>query len=300
MSKRPTPIFDTNIFGDVKRGNISQTDWQYLLRRRPRDGWKLSSVTALELLAGVDATPTQDFLDAKARIASAYNLSEGRILEDPRHLLCQKVLHVPFPPDQLPPSSSVISKYLDVIRQANYSDQLLKTGLPYKGGKVRLDTTSILTEIMAWPKLGWAEAMERTADEMHPGWREQFEQTQRRLPPEKRNALGPGWQARQRPFFIKALLDWLGASPAPDVMADFCARLDAVLEFTIFVTREFLLQPNYLLDKHQSDIFDMFQLQYLAFDRFVIVSNDRDLSTRTRHSSQAARIMSFSDFLTTL
>ena len=85
--------------------------------------------------------------------------------------------------------------------------------------------------------------MERTADEMHPGWREQFEQTQRRLPPEKRNALGPGWQARQRSFFIKALLDWLGASPAPDVMADFCARLDAVLEFTIFVTREFLLQP---------------------------------------------------------
>jgi len=300
VSKRPIPIFDTNIFGDVRRGDIAQTDWQYLLRRRPRYGWKLSNITALELLAGVDATPPRDFPDAKARIASAYNPCMGHILEDPRHLLCQEVLHIPFPADQLPPSSSVISNYMDVIRRANYLDQLLKTGLQYKGGKARLDTTSILTEIMAWPKLNWAATMERTAEQIHPSWREQFEQSQRRLPPEKRKELGPSWQARQRPLFIKALLEWLGAGAAPDVMADFCTRLDAVLEFTIFVTREFLLQPNYSLDNHQSDIFDMFQLQYLALDRFVIVTNDPDLSTRTRHSSQAARIKSFSDFLTTL
>jgi hypothetical protein len=68
-----------------------------------------------------------------------------------------------------------------------------------------------------------------------------------------------------------------GTRAAPDVMADFCTRLDAVLELTMFVTREFLLQPNYSLDNHQSDIFDMFQLQYLAFDRFVIASNGPDL-----------------------
>jgi predicted nucleic acid-binding protein len=259
MSKRPTPIFDTNIFGEIQRGKINQTDWQYLLRRRPRYGWKLSSVTALELLAGVDAAPPRDFPDAKARIASAYNLSLGCILEDPRHLLCREVLKIPFPAEELPPSSSAISNYMDVIRRANYLDQLLKTGLPYKGGRARLDTTSILTGIMAWPKLNWAATMERTADEMHPNWREQFKQTQRRRPPEKRKELGPNWQARQRPVFIKALLEWLGAGAAPDVMADFCTRLDAVLEFTIFITREFLLQPNYSLDNHQSDIFDMFQ-----------------------------------------
>jgi hypothetical protein len=58
-------------------------------------------------------------------------------------------------------------------------------------------------------------------------------------------------------------------------------RLDAVLEFTIFVTREFLLS-NYSLEKHQSDVFDQFQLQYLAMDKFVIVSGDSDLSTRTK------------------
>jgi len=78
-----------------------------------------------------------------------------------------------------------------------------------------------------------------------------------------------------------------------------CTRLDAVLDFTIFVAREFLLR-NHLLKKHQSDVFDQFQLQYLAMDRFVIVSADPDLSTRTRQSSQADRIMSFEQFLKTL
>ena len=77
-------------------------------------------------------------------------------------------------------------------------------------------------------------------------------------------------------------------------------RLNAVLEFTIFVNREFLLQPNYSPENHQSDIFDMFQLQHLAFLKFVIVSNDPDLTTRTRQSSQAGRIMSFDQFLQTL
>ena len=63
-------------------------------------------------------------------------------------------------------------------------------------------------------------------------------------------------------------------------------RLDAVLEFTIFICREFLLN-NYALEKHQSDVFDQFQLQYLAFQQFVIVTADPDLSKRTQESSQS-------------
>ena len=76
-------------------------------------------------------------------------------------------------------------------------------------------------------------------------------------------------------------------------------RLDAVLEFTIFICREFLLN-NYALEKHQSDVFDQFQLQYLAFQRFVIVTADPDLSKRTQESSQAPRIMTFQQFLGTI
>jgi hypothetical protein len=85
----------------------------------------------------------------------------------------------------------------------------------------------------------------------------------------------------------------------PRVVVEISTRLDAVLDFTIFVAREFLLR-NYSLEKHQSDVFDQFQLQYLAMDKYIIVSGDPDVSTRTSQSAQAARIMSFHQFLASL
>ena len=106
------------------------------------------------------------------------------------------------------------------------------------------------------------------------------------------------WQT-QRAAFIKGLLEWLHAKVDQNVEDQMCTRLDAVLEFAIFVTREFLL-GNYSLEKHGSDVFDQFQLQYLAMDDFVIVSGDSDLSRRTQQSPQASRIMSFDQFVRTL
>jgi hypothetical protein len=47
------PIFNTNIFGHVQDGSISQKDWRFLLAHRSGHGWALSSVTGLELLAGI-------------------------------------------------------------------------------------------------------------------------------------------------------------------------------------------------------------------------------------------------------
>ncbi len=57
------------------------------------------------------------------------------------------------------------------------------------------------------------------------------------------------------------------------------------------------LTGNYNLEKHQSDVYDQFQLHYLALERFVIVSGDSDLSKRTLNSHQADRIMSLERFL---
>ncbi|HEY1262216.1 MAG TPA: hypothetical protein VGF06_01765, partial [Terriglobales bacterium] len=121
-----------------------------------------------------------------------------------------------------------------------------------------------------------------------------------RLPSELRQQLKSmsAWET-QRPSFINSLLNWLHAGSNPQVAAELSKRLDAVIEFTIFVVRAFLL-GDYNPEKHDSDVFDQFQLQYLAMDRFVIVSRDSDLSIRTQQSSQAARIMSFDQFLTTL
>jgi hypothetical protein len=73
--------------------------------------------------------------------------------------------------------------------------------------------------------------------------RDLFQQTGRRQPSEMRKELEPRseWQT-QRPVFIKGLLDWLSASNDPEMVAQLSTRLDAMLEFTIFVTREFLLR----------------------------------------------------------
>jgi hypothetical protein len=301
MQKR-IPIFDTNVLADFQRGKISQSEWCALLRHRPRHGWPLSSVTAFELLAAVDAAPPENFPNVKERIALAYNLCKGRILEDPRFLICTELLHIPAPEVTLPSFAATLRKYMDVVRRANSFDELTSSGVRYKGmrRRRRINTTSILTEVMAGPKRDWIKTVENMADERYPAWRAHLRATGKRLPADVAETLQQRstWLAL-RPTYVKGLLDWLGASDEPSLVDEFSRRLDAAIEFVTFVTKEFLLR-NYNLEKHRSDVFDHFQLLHLALDKFVIVSADPDLLTRTRLSPQASRIMMFGQFLQTL
>lgn len=141
---------------------------------------------------------------------------------------------------------------------------------------------------------------EALANEVYPQWRELFQSTGRRLPPEKREEFQSRvtWEP-ERSKFGESVLRWLGATTGPESVAEITKRIDAVLEFSIFVASEFLTR-NYSLEKHWSDVYGQFQLHYLAMDRFVIVSEDSDLLTRTSHSSQVDRIMSFQEFLRNL
>jgi hypothetical protein len=134
----------------------------------------------------------------------------------------------------------------------------------------------------------------------YPQWREHFAKTGRRLPPNMRKAHEP-WQAweAQRGIFGKGFLEWMGTASDPQAVTEITDRLSAAIEFTMFVAREFLIN-NYSVEKQESDVFDQFQLLYLAMDRFIIVSADPDLSKRTLRSPQAARIMSLQQFLQTL
>jgi hypothetical protein len=113
LAVRLKPIFDTNVFGHLEAGHIPFSDWEYLLAHRPRHGWPLSNVTALELLAGIHFGGSDWFPGAKRRVEMAQQLSRGRVLDDFRILICRRVLHIPFPSDKLAPSASLISKYLD-------------------------------------------------------------------------------------------------------------------------------------------------------------------------------------------
>ncbi len=141
------------------------------------------------------------------------------------------------------------------------------------------------------------ERVEAIATSVYPQWRELFKKTGKRLLSEMRKELEPrsAWEA-QRYGFVKSMLAWLGASTKPEPVAETSERLDAVLEFTIFVARGFLT-GNYSLEKHWSDVYDQFQLHYLAIDRFIIVSEDPDLSKRTFRSRHVNRIVSFNKFL---
>lgn len=95
------------------------------------------------------------------------------------------------------------------------------------------------------------------------------------------------------------MFDGLGGDTEPEALGEMKTRLDAVLEFTIYVMREFLMR-DYNLENHDSDVYDQFQLHYLAMDRFVLVSEDADMVTRTSRSSQSKRIVCFTTFLGSL
>lgn len=249
--------------------------------------------------------PPDKFLQLKSQVNLAWNLCNGRVLEDPRFLLCTTVLRIPFPPDQVPPCARLLAKYLDVLRHAGSKAEILAGRVPYKlsitNGNGRAGFQgSVLSELVRGPKLKWIAAVEAMASDAYPSWRQLFKETGKRLPPEKRKEFeSPSSWEPERARFSENLLKWLDASTQPQSVAEIMKRIDAVLEFAIFVSREFLTR-NYSPEKHESDVYDQFQLQYLAMDQYVIVTGDADLSVRTRASSQANRIMSFEKFLETL
>jgi hypothetical protein len=217
-------------------------------------------------------------------------------------LLCKEVLRISFPRHLTPPSAAVLARYLEVVRRAKSQREILEGRVPYKGfltrGRGRAGfQTSVLNDLVDGPKKEWVERVEALATGIYPPWRELFQETGKRVPPKKRKELESRstWDV-ERHGFVVAMLTWLGASTEPESVVEIMTRLDAVLEFTTFVAREFLTR-NYSRQKHWSDVYDQFQLHYLAIDRFVIVSEDANLSKRTSCSRQVDRIMSFEKFL---
>jgi hypothetical protein len=266
-------------------------------------------VTALELLSGVQAAQAERFLDQQAQIRLAIQISRGHILDDPRVLIRRELFGIMSPshdlPDLVPP---VIEDYVHVVSCAHSFEDLLN-------GRVRVHKLktkgqghsghsgvqpSVVRNLVSGPKDSWKAIIENLASTNYPSWREDFQQTGKRLPDDLRKNL----EARlasppERLRFVEAFMEWLGATPEMISLTEMAARLDAVLEFSSFALREFLLR-QYNLEKHDSDVYDQFQLHHLAMDRFVLVSEDSDMVTRTARSSQRDRIVSFDAFLRSL
>lgn len=262
-------------------------------------------VSALELLAGVDNALSEKFPEAKLQIEFAFQLSKGRLLEDPIFLLCKEVLRVPFPAKLGRPHPEVIADYMDVVCRADSLEQI-RTGLvavnklrTKGGGRAGFAglTSAVVKELLAGPKSQWVKGCETFVGEVYPEWRDHLKRTGKRLPDQTREEFKSrqAWDA-EKARWMETKLKWLEVTMSPKLVAETTKRLDAVLELTIFVSRELLLR-NYNVERHDSDVYDQFMLHYLAVDRFVIVTDDENLRTRTSRSSQAGRILSFDQFL---
>ncbi len=189
---------------------------------------------------------------------------------------------------------------MDLLRRAVTLEQLLQ-GLPYKGLHARFQELSAVNDIVCDLKSKWVSGLEVIATAHNPTWRELFRERGRRLPPENRREIDPpsAWNTEKRAFIEILLRDLLKTKPEPALVDVMIKKLSAVVEFTMFVLHAFLT-GNYSIEKNSSDVFDQFQLRYLAQDSFVLVTGDPDLSNRTVPSSQAHRVMTFHDFLKTL
>jgi len=305
---RPVPIFDTNIFGHVQDGRISRRDWRFLLAHRPGHGWPLSAVTTLELLAGLQEAHSDRFFQRKAQVELAYQLSRGRVLEEPRSLICREVLRVPFPSEEVPLPVDLLADHIHIVRCAKSLADILEgrvlvnrlrtKGLGHRGFSGF--QPAILNDLVSGPKNSWKENIENFASEIYSTWREHFQKTRRRLPDALRKDLKVRLVSEvEKLRFAETIVRWLGGSTEPAALDEMKKRLDAVLEFTTYVLRQFLTR-DYKLENHDSDVYDQFQLHYLAMDRFVLVSEDSDMVARTGGSTQAGRIVPFARFLSSL
>jgi hypothetical protein len=233
------------------------------------------------------------------RLVLAYNLSRGRVLNDPRVLICKEVLRIPVSADVIR-NATLTSKDIDLVRRATTMNQLFFGGVPFRGKNIRITSTSFFTQFMGRPKKNWVDKVHAMLGAVYPDWRDLFRETGRRLPIEQRKEFeSRTYWRRQRTAYTAAWLRQLGAPVRPELVEQIATRIDAAIEFLIFVVRMVVLR-NYAIEKHQSDVFDQLPVFYLTIDRFVVVSDDPDLLTRTQKSSQAARIKPFDQFLRTL
>lgn len=263
----------------------------------------------MELLAGIhEEVRPEKFARQREQVDFACQLSKGRIHEEPRFIICNEVLGRSLPPEVPRLPVELLGDYMTVVRCAKSLEEILSNRVRVNRlmtrGKGHAGLAgfkpSAITDLAAGPKRAWQKEVERNASEIYPRWREYFQETGKRLPDELRKKVASRLVSdAERAAYSESFLRWLDAPVEPDSVADITKRLDAVLELTIFVTREFLTR-NYNLEKNESDVYDQFQLDYLAMDRFIIVSEDGNLRTRTARSSQATRIVSIDEFLKSL
>lgn len=186
-------------------------------------------ISALELLAGFDNASAKAFAKSKEQIKLAYELSKGRVLEDPTFLLCKEVLRVPFPAKLERPRPDVIADYMQVVCCAASLEQVRAGRVPVRklrskgwghAGSAGLGA-AVVKELLAGPKRDWVQGCERFVSEIYPQWREHFQQTGKRLPDDMREGLNSrqAWDV-EKTKWIETKLEWLESSTSPELVTE--------------------------------------------------------------------------------
>src|SRR5580693_8283781 len=107
----------------------------------------------------------------KEQINLAFALCRGRVLEDPRRLICSEILHI-TPPEDFVTFGTTIQRYMDVARRADSRDDVVKNNVRYKQtltqGRGRAGfPPSVVTELVAGPKRKWRATVESMADQAY-------------------------------------------------------------------------------------------------------------------------------------
>jgi hypothetical protein len=300
---RLTPLFDTNVFSNASMGLIDQASWRFLRKHRTRKGWPLSAVTAIELLAGLRMVPQDKFGKARDAIALAFDLSSGRVLKEPRQLVCEQLFGREFPEAEI--RTKVLSNFLLVASRAREKRELSERKVFIKRHSSRVNTyggfdPAIVGDLLKGPKEKWVETLGSVLNQVTPLWRERIARGEAYLSPVERMKLrGKAVWTDKRAEFLRAFTEWLSPGLNEQQLLCIDQKMDAVLTLAISILRDVFLR-NYAFSKHDSDVYDLFQLHYLALDRYVLVTDDERLAKRLDVSTQRSKVMSFGAFLGTL
>jgi hypothetical protein len=139
--------------------------------------------------------------------------------------------------------------------------------------------------------------LEAVLTEAAPLWRDRVSKREPYLSAAEREELKRKevW-VRKRSDFLRAFTEWLSPGIAKEELGYVDDKMDLVLTFAIAIVKDVLLR-NYAFSKHDSDVYDLLQLHYLAFDRYVFVTGDDRLRSKLLSSRQAGRLLGVRGFL---
>jgi len=297
------PIFDTNIFRFVAEGKISPCDWRRARRAAPRTGWPLSGLTFYELLLGLHRSDESGFPKSKEPVTLAYHSSKGRVLPLPGLFLwerCHRKRHRNSAAQRKQLESSLKLATIARSRVALASGGVPWPNAIHPGTEYGVVDLNHVAAAIEQPEQKFVARMLQVRDEAYA----QHGITKLGEPPDSwaslkdkinRDCDAGVWRKSAAADILKIL----GVQCSEDESLIFSAKIDASTTLSQNILRMLMLSP-YDLDADRSVYRDIFQLLYLADDKYYFVTEDNRLRHHMSSSIQQGRVITFGQLLALL